>query len=192
LVQSDEILIAEILKGNHAGYEHLVRKYQNKVYPVIYRMVHSQEDALDLTQETFLQAYRQLSQFRNQANFYTWLYRIATNKTLDFLRKEKSRTEKTDKLVNESKGSFSLNSEQSNPEQLYIQRERQELVQEVIKSLPEKYLITLILNHYQQLSYHEIADILQIPLKTVATRIYRARLLLKEKILKGGDEFELL
>ena len=192
MVQSDEILIAEILKGNHAGYEHLVRKYQNKVYPVIYRMVHSQEDALDLTQETFLQAYRQLSQFKNQAKFYTWLYRIATNKTLDFLRKEKSRTEKTDKLVNESKGSFSLNSEQSNPEQLYIQRERQELVQEVIKSLPEKYLITLILNHYQQLSYHEIADILQIPLKTVATRIYRARLLLKEKILKGGDEFELL
>jgi len=188
LVEHAEAIIDEILKGNKGLYEELVREYQKKVFYTVYRMVNSQEDALDLTQETFLQAYKQLGQFNRQAGFYTWLYRIATNKTLDFLRKQKSIVAKQERLMFECETTQGLALGSNNPEEIYLKKEGAKTVQEAINSLPDKYRITLVLHHYDQCSYRQIAEILQLPEKTVATRIYRARLLLKEKLLKGGKE----
>lgn len=191
MIEKDELIVEGILHGNVAQYEILVKKYQNKVYQLIFRMTNSREDSLDLTQETFLQAYRSLPQFNRQSSFYTWLYKVASNKTLDFLRKKKRRSDGDERLLSQSLIEAAVSKNKESPEGLFIQKEQSSALKRVISSMPEKYRLVIILNHYNGLSYREIAEVLGLPEKTVATRIYRARLLLREKLMKGGEKNEL-
>lgn len=185
LIDSDEILAVKAIAGDSKSLENLVTRYQKKIFSFIYRMVFSVEDARDLTQEVFVQVFLSLNQFRGEAKFSTWLYRIASNKSLDFLR----RNQKIEKTIAASKidtlalmGS-SLN--HHNPEQVFIQEEKIRRLRRLIAGLPDKYRLTLILFHYENLTYQQIAEALDLPVKTVATRLYRSKLILKEQL--GGE-----
>ncbi|MBU7007256.1 RNA polymerase sigma factor [Phosphitispora fastidiosa] len=183
----DELLIKKIIAGDSGSFEKLVSRYQKKIFAFVYRMVESREDAGDLTQEVFLQVFRSLNTFRGDAKLNTWLYRIASNKTLDFLRKNK----KTRLVAFDSEdyqGEPSLTcSPEANPEQIVLKEEKMRRLRRLIAGLPDRYRLALVLYHYQELTYQQIAETLDIPVKTVATRLYRAKLILRETLRGDTD-----
>lgn len=180
----DEKLVNKVKNGDISSFEKLVFSYQKKIYSFIFRMVLSVEDARDLTQEVFIQAFRSLDQFRGDSKFSTWIYRIAANKSLDFLRRNKRYkfTVVNDLDVGELSSKYST---KDNPEHTYLREEKIRRIRDIITGLPEKYMVVVILFHYEKLSYQQVADTLDIPVKTVATRLYRAKLILKEAF--GGE-----
>jgi RNA polymerase sigma-70 factor (ECF subfamily) len=187
-VVKDEILVSMAKKGDLEAYEALVQRYQHKVFNIAARMVHNREDALDLTQEIFFQIYIALPGFRGDSIFGTWVYRVASNKCLDFLRKNKAEKEKIHAAIFED--NILAGDSRGSPEELVIRREESRRVLMALESLPRNYRIVIVLHHYQQLSYKDIAEILDRPVRTVATRLYRAKLILKKK-LTGGEYGEL-
>lgn len=184
LIDSDEILVVKATAGDSKSLESLVFRYQKKIFSFIFRMVFSVEDARDLTQEVFIQVFLSLDKFRGEAKFSTWLYRIASNKSLDFLRRDqKMKIIDTSKIDTLALMGPSLNG--NNPEQVFLQEEKIRRLRRLIAGLPDKYRLTLVLFHYENLTYQQIAETLDIPVKTVATRLYRSKLILKEQL--GGE-----
>lgn len=182
---TDELLVHAARNGDLEAYAALVERHQNKIYNLTAKMVENAEDARDLTQEVFLQIYQSLPQFRNQSSFGTWAYRVAANKCLDFLRKKKNREKQ---VILSPDGEDALPGDcREGPEEVAIRRDESRRLKAAIKDLPQTYRIVLVLHHYQQLPYKEIAEILSVPVKTVATRLYRAKLILKEKLAGGGS-----
>lgn len=187
----DELLINKIKAGDLNSFETLVSRYQRKIFSFIYRMVTSEEDARDLSQEVFLQVFRSLDRYRGEAKFSTWLYRVAANKSLDFLRQnKKTRPFEIDRLTAvdiQNAGPVA-----DSPESIYLREEKIRRLRRMISGLPDRYRVILILFHYENLSYREIAELLDIPVKTVATRLYRAKLILKERLKlienSGGEK----
>lgn len=183
---TDDLLVYRVKNGDLQAYEILVERYQHMVYNLACRMVGNEEDARDLAQDTFIVAYRSLPNFKGNSKFSTWLCRIASNKCLDFLRKRKTEGDKIplfdsrEVFISDSRGS---------PEEAAMREDESRKLKKILASLPKDYRIVLILHHYQQLSYKEIAEILDIPVKTVATRLYRAKIILREK-LAGGETGE--
>lgn len=183
---TDELLVYRARDGDLKAYEILIQRYQDKVYNLAARMINNREDARDLAQETFIQIYKSLQHFRGDCNFSTWLYRVASNKCLDFLRRKRPEQVchpafEKDELIADSR---------AGPEEQLIKEEEAYIIRKVLANLPRNYRMVLVLHHYQLLSYKEIARILDLPVKTVATRLYRAKLILKEK-LTGGDSGEM-
>lgn len=186
-MEKDELLVALAQKGDLTAYEALVQRYQHKVFNLASKMVNNREDALDIAQEIFMQIYIALPGFRGESVFSTWVYRVASNKCLDFLRKKKVEKEKP---VTSFEENVLFGDSRDSLEELVIRREESQRVREALDSLPRHYRIVLILHHYQQLRYKEIAEVLNQPVKTVATRLYRAKLILKKKLI-GGESGEL-
>lgn len=186
-MEKDELLVAMAQKGDLTAYEALVHRYQHKVFNLASKMVNNREDALDIAQEIFMQIYLALPGFRGESVFSTWVYRVASNKCLDYLRKKKVEKEKT---VTSFEENIMFGDSRDSPEELVIRREESRKVREALDSLPRHYRIVIILHHYQQLRYKEIAEVLNQPVKTVATRLYRAKLILKKKLI-GGESGEL-
>lgn len=188
----DEVLVQKIKAGDTDSFETLVSRHQRKIFAFIYRMTVSQEDARDLTQEVFIQVFRSLDKFRGDAKFSTWLYRLAANKSLDFLRRNKKavpldlnlRADAVD-LPGRAGLPDRNGAPDNNPEQMYLREEKVRRLRRMIAGLPDRYRVALVLYHYENLSYQQIAEALEVPLKTVATRLYRAKLILKEKL--GGE-----
>ncbi len=179
---TDELLVYRARDGDLKAYEALIRRYQDKTFNLAARMINNREDARDLAQETFIQIYKSLPRFKGDCSFSTWLYRIASNKCLDFLRRRKPEALNhpycnQEELIVDSR---------AGPEEMLIRDEEAHMVREALAGLPRNYRIVLVLHHYQRLSYKEIAEVLNLPLKTVATRLYRARLILRDKLEGGG------
>lgn len=181
---TDELLVHKAKNGDLSAYAALVERHQEKIYNLTARMVENGEDARDLTQEVFLQLYQALPRFRSESSFGTWAYRVAANKCLDFLRRKKTRGKEV--VLSPDAGEALPGNCREGPEEAAIRRDESRRLRVAIKNLPQTYRIVLVLHHYQQLSYKEIAGILNIPVKTVATRLYRAKLILKETLV-GGD-----
>lgn len=186
MLDSEEILVDKAKAGDIKSFELLVSTYQKQIFSFIYRMVLSVEDARDLTQEVFILVFRALDNFRGDAKFSTWLYRIASNKSLDFLRSnQKMKIYHQGGIDNASLTQLAS----ASPEQVYLQEEKLRRLRRMIGGLPDKYRLAIILFHYQNLTYRQIAEALDIPEKTVATRLYRAKLILKEGL--GGESDEM-
>lgn len=185
---NDEYIIRLVLNGQVEAYSELVDRYKNMIYDLCYKYSYDYNEAQDLSQETFIKAYRKLESFRSCSSFSTWLYRIGVNTCIDWTRKNK-RTPSTIS-IDEDQYTERLPSQSPAPEELIVSTERRELVRSVIHDLPEKYRTVIILYNYKNLSCGEISQILGIPIKTVETRLYRAKKMLKEKLLKpcnGGE-----
>lgn len=181
---TDELLVFRAKNGDLKAYEMLIERYQHKVYNLTAKMVKNEEDARDLAQETFIQMYQKLPRFRGDSSFGTWVYRVASNKCLDFLRQKKAEVARIT-LSTFEKEIFPCDNRGS-PEESAIREDESRRLRDALESLPRAYRIVIVLQHYQQLSYKEIAEILDLPVKTVATRLYRAKSILKEK-LTGGE-----
>lgn len=182
----DIALIEEALSGNQASYERLMKKYYQLIYNLVYRMISKKEDVEDLTQEAFIKAFNSLHNFDKQFAFSTWLFKIATNNAIDYLRKKKLYTFSIDKDIesDDSDYKFEIPDHESKPDRHIIDSQLRIILDEAIESLPEKYKEVIVLRHNKEMEYEEIAKMLNLPLGTVKAHIFRGRELLN-KYLKN-------
>lgn len=184
-MKTDEELIEKTLSGDGEAFGTLVASYQDRLYRVALIIVRDAEEARDVVQETFLQAYANLSGFRKSSRFYTWLYRIAFNISVGVLR-QKRRTVPVERLIDETGGEIASRGE--SPQERQQRKESIRILWKAIDRLPLEYRTPIVLREIDGSSYEEIAEILKIPLGTVRSRLYRARLLLKDYITRLGDD----
>lgn len=180
----DEILIKEALGGKEKAFKLLVSRHREAIYHVILKIVHNPEEARDLLQETFMKAFGALSTYKSEYRFTTWLYRIAANSSIDYLRKKKIDSLSLDQPFKTKEGTVGIELPDwtYNPETDLVSRQRMISINEAIESLPKKYREVIVYRHKQDKSYEQIAEILGIPVGTVKARIFRARELLKKKL----------
>ena len=181
---TDKEIIERVKGGEKEAYDLLVLKYQQRVINLISRFVKNHSDALDVSQETFIKAYRALPNFRGESAFYTWLYRIAVNTAKNHLTVQSRKITKSDYDVadiEQIEGSMSL-TEQTTPESLLVKDELQETILKTIENLPEDLKSAIMLREIEGLSYEEIAEVMECPVGTVRSRIFRAREMIDSKI----------
>lgn len=175
----DDHWVVLAVKGNEKAYSELTQKYQKPLYFHVRKMIRNPDFAEDLVQDIFLKAFKSLKNYKNDYAFSTWLYRIATNHTIDYLRKKKLETlsihaDESD----DTHATIQLADEDSFTDEPMIKRERKNKVHEAIDQLPEKYKEVILKRHIEEKSYQEISEEMDIPLGTVKAHIFRARELL--------------
>lgn len=186
---ADEVLVSECRRGNQEAFAALVERYHGRIYSLAYRLLGNPEDASELTQETFCRAYVKLGEFRGDASFSTWLYRIANNLCLDQLRRRQRRPAVS---LDAESGDGSLREVSAGapgPAEVCTRRAMLARLEEVIATLPPDQRATLILRDVQGLSYEEIAQVLQCSLGTVKSRLSRARRSLRDKLSAERELF---
>lgn len=181
---SDYELIQKILAGDGELFSELVSRYKKLIYSVVFNMMHDKEEVTDISQEVFIRIYKALDKYNPEYKFSTWSVKIATNYCLDILRKKKVEQVPIDDISH-------MPNTKDTPESAYLQKEQSRIIKEAIDELPEKYRMPIILFHQNGLSYEEITKILNEPMTIIKNRLYRARLLLKDK-LSGCRKEEVL
>jgi RNA polymerase sigma-70 factor (ECF subfamily) len=179
---TDAALVRQTLAGDSEGFNLLVKRYQRQVYNLCYRMVGNAEDACDLVQETFLRAYGALATFRQDASFLTWLYKIASNLSIDLLRSRRSKGASSLEEEFEEGREPAASDRTVHPEDAAMRGALAEIVQHEVMNLPERYRVVVVMRHLQGLSIDEIAEALRIPNGTVKTHLFRARDMLRGRI----------
>ena len=189
--EQDRILVRQALDGNEKAYKELMEKYRKALTMHIQRMVRKQGEIDDLVQESFIKAFSALPSYSVDYAFSTWLYKIATNHTIDFLRKKKLQTYSIDKPRETKDGEleFELPDATYRPDKHILADQRKQLIQKAIDSLPPKYHRVIVMRHQQELSYDEIARELDLPLGTVKAHIFRARELLNKYLRNKRGSF---
>ena len=181
-------IIRSVLRGNVNDFEKLVTAYEKNVYNIALRMVGDPDDAADMTQETFIKAYRALSSFRGDSKFSSWLYRIASNVCLDFLRSRSRHPQVSLSTVDEDdRATFELPDMRQNPEEQLMKKLGMEAVHRGLEQLPEQQRQILVLRELGGLSYAELAQTLGLEEGTVKSRIFRARKRLCALLLCDGN-----
>ncbi|MDK2855892.1 MAG: polymerase sigma-70 factor, subfamily [Bacillota bacterium] len=185
----DEVLVKECRRGSREAFAVLVERYQAKIYNLTYRLLGNADDAEELTQEAFCRAFAKLGEFRGEAAFSTWLYRIAHNLCLDELRRRQRRP-----VLSLSEHEMRRYLEEvpgENPEaaELCVRRAVLGRLQEVLATLPPDQRTVLVLRDVQDLSYEEIAQIIGCSLGTVKSRLNRARRALRDKLSAERELF---
>ena len=180
----DHRLIAECLRGDTAAFGVLVRRYQERLFNTAYRMVGNAEDAYDVVQEAFLSAYQSLDSFKGDSLFFTWLYRIAVNTAISLKRKQRA-VVSIDAGRNGEQGIEPLDpSELSRPGHALEQAEQERRIQQALSRLSPEHRAVLVMKDMEGQKYELIAEILQVPIGTVRSRLHRARLELRELLEK--------
>ncbi len=176
---TDNDLIRETLAGNPQAFEGLVRRYQSRLLAAMVAVCGAVQEAEDVVQETFLQAYCKLDSFRSESRFYTWLYRIAFNLSVNMRRRKRP------VLASEQRdGGFELEIADlsAGPAEPLEQVERSQLVLAAIQRLPDEFRQVLVLRELEGFCYETIADVLALPIGTVRSRLHRARTQLKDEL----------
>ena len=182
-------IVRRVLEGDVNAFEDLVTEHEKGVYAIAQRMTGNAEDAADMAQETFIKAYNSLSSFRGDSKFSVWLYRIATNVCLDFLR-SRSRKPTVSLSVEDDDGEetqMDIADDSQSPELLLERGLTRDAVRRGLKSLSPEYRQILLLREIQGLSYEEIAEALVLEVGTVKSRIFRARKRLCAFLLEDGN-----
>ncbi|WP_101759616.1 RNA polymerase sigma factor RpoE [Oceanicoccus sp. KOV_DT_Chl] len=175
--QTDQQLVERVQQGDTRAFDLLVLKYQHKIFGLISRYIRDHSEIQDVAQEAFIKAYRALPKFRGDSAFYTWLYRIAINTAKNYLVARNRRPPSTDVDVADAEH-YELESslkDIENPENVLYGEELTLVVDTAIKSLPEDLRTALTLREFDGLSYEDIADVMDCPVGTVRSRIFRAR-----------------
>lgn len=174
--KDDIVLVNECLRGNSQAFEILVDRYQKVIFNLAYRICNDYSDAEDITQSAFIKVYRNLGKYNNRYKFFSWLYRIAINEALNMMKIRKN----TEQL-NDHKTAV-----EPSPESQFQQSETDRLIQNALLSLKSEYRVVIVLKHFQNFSYLDIAHILKISEKKVKSRLYTARQLLGEVLIRRG------
>jgi RNA polymerase sigma-70 factor (ECF subfamily) len=184
----DHRLIAECLRGDPAAFGVLVRRYQDRLYNTVFRLVGNAEDALDVVQEAFLNAYQSLESFKGDSLFFTWLYRIAVNAAISFKRKRRVVIPIDAARGVEPGAPQGVEpadpSELSRPGHALEQEEQERRIQRALSRLSPEHRAVLILKDMEGQKYEAMAEILQVPIGTIRSRLHRARLELRELLEK--------
>ena len=174
---ADQALVARVQGGDSAAFDLLVRKYQHRIAALISRYVHDWSEVQDVAQDTFIRAYRAIGNFRGDAQFYTWLHRIAVNTAKNHLVSH-SRRPPTDDIEVETAEQFESGlrlRENATPERELMRQQLEQTVMRAVERLPEELREAIGMREVEGLSYEEIAQRMQCPIGTVRSRIFRAR-----------------
>lgn len=190
--EEDHALVQQALDGDQAAYARLRDKYWGSLNAMLYRMVRNELDAEDLTQEAFIKAFASLPSFNFQYAFSTWLYKIASNNCIDYLRKRRLKTVSIDEPVRTNKGEMEMqlpDPDIPSPDAPLTSQERTQILQEAIADLPEKYRVVIELRHEKEMEYQDIAEELDLPLGTVKAHLFRARAQLLKRLQGKIEHF---
>ena len=188
----EKLIIEQVLAGDNDAFGQLVELYQGKVYNLALRMCGNPDDAFDLAQESFFRAWRGLAGFQQESAFSTWLFRLTSNVCLDWLRAKKRRPTVSLTSVEEGdeEAQIDVPDPAKGPEELVIAAEDRAALTKAMNELPVEYREILTLRAINDLSYTEISEILKLPEGTVKSRLSRARLALRNKLLQNGNKME--
>lgn len=196
-LKDEQLLVKKIINGKLRAFNELITNYQRLVASIVFRMVPNNHDREEICQEIFIKVYQNLASFQFKSRLSTWIGRIAYNTSINFIRKEKIPTYSDITLIGENKDNImsdypeSIHSSISTPDTLLEKKDQSERLKELINQLPEIYKTVLFLYHIEDLSYKEISEIIGAPEGTVKSHIYRARNLLKEKVVAEHEGEEL-
>ncbi|HLZ13652.1 MAG TPA: sigma-70 family RNA polymerase sigma factor [Candidatus Acidoferrum sp.] len=168
-------LVEEARQGSRASFERLIIRYERAIYNAAYRMVHDPEDAKDVAQNVFLKAFQNLERFDTKHRFFSWIYRIALNESINLCKSRRRFESAEDARV-----------EENTPEKLLRRVELGDGVQAALLSLASEYRAVIVLRHFNDCNYEEMSEILEIPEKTVKSRLFTARALLRNVLTKRG------
>ncbi|GAB1430296.1 RNA polymerase sigma factor RpoE [Ignavibacteria bacterium] len=188
----DAVTVRRILDGDNNAFQALEKKYRRLITSLIRKMIRNDSDVADLVQESFIKAYVGLSSYQPEFPFSAWLYRIASNTCIDFLRKRRVQTISIDAPITADDGDMHIEI----PDTSYLADthiyadERKQLLRQALESLPEKYLRVMKMRHEEELEYQDIADRLEVPIGTVKALIFRARKRMYEALKQYSAHFE--
>jgi RNA polymerase sigma-70 factor (ECF subfamily) len=174
--RSDRELVRECLDGSERAFGDLVDRYQKVVFNVAYRMVNDYDTAEDITQTVFIKGYERLSSFDPKYKFFSWLYKIAVNESLNQINQRKRMTELSPDMVSDDK----------RPDEIVSDTELSRKMGEALMELDPNYRTAIVLRHFRNLSYREMSEILEIPEKTVKSRLFTGRQLLRKVLVARG------
>lgn len=174
--EEDISLVEQALDEDRAAQRELVKRYQGPIFAYIYRWMRNRSDSEDLTQDVFIKMFRALHTYSRKSSFRAWLYRIARNRVIDYLRRKRPSTVDIEE-VEEFEASDACT-----PEDLYNRTNAQERLDSAIASLDPLYREVLLLRHRDELTYEEIVNAVGVPLGTVKARLHRARALLRKRL----------
>ncbi|MDF2158995.1 sigma-70 family RNA polymerase sigma factor [Algoriphagus sp. CAU 1675] len=184
-----DLIDQAVEEKDQQAYATLMKRYKKAVYFMILKMIRDADDAEDLTMEAFAKAFKNLHRFKKDYTFSTWLFRIATNNTIDFIRKKKLKTMSLNNTLSDDSGNsvnIDVEDDDDNPQDVFIKSQRKEMVRVFVDKLPAKYRKLVQLRYFDELSYEEIAQELDKPLGTVKAQLHRSRELLYE--IASGKE----
>ena len=189
-LQDFQLIDQAVKEHDQQAYAMLMDRYKKPVYHMILKMIRNVDDAEDLTIEAFAKAFKNLYKFKKDYTFSTWLFRIATNNAIDFIRKKKLDTTSLNTAYQDDSGSdvtMDVKDNNLNPQEEAIKAQKIELIQLFVTKLPAKYQRLVRLRYFSELSYEEIARELEAPLGTVKAQLHRARELLQELVRDKRD-----
>lgn len=173
---SDRALVKRCLRGDARALATVVEKYQRPLFNAAYRILGNREDAADATQASFLKAFEHLDSYDPKYKFFSWIYRIAVNESINQLKRNRKHQPLAESTVAAGQGPYSSAED----------GDLRHWIQDGLMALSEDYRTVIVLRHYSDFSYREISDILKIPEKTVKSRLYSARQSMKERLLANG------
>jgi len=176
--RDDATLVRRCLEGDRDAFEELVVRYQKPVFNAALRMLHEPADAMDVAQTTFLRAYEHLAKYDPRFKFYSWIYRIAINESLDALAARKPFEEIDDQTADES----------ADPDREILGEQARRALEAALMRMTPELRTVIVLRHFLQLSYEEMGETLQLPSKTVKSRLYSARQLLHGQLIRCGED----
>ena len=175
--ETDVELVTRCSGGDRHAFETLLGRYERQLFGAAYRILHDREDAFDVTQTAFMKAYEHLDRYDPNQSFHTWLYRIAVNAALDLARSRHPQDALSDEITDRRDG----------PEVLAVHEQRDVVIQAALMELKTEYRTVIVLKHLQELSYEEIAQVLECPVKTVKSRLFTARQALRNLLVSRGQ-----
>jgi RNA polymerase sigma-70 factor, ECF subfamily len=183
---SDVELVSTAIGGREDSFEELVRRYQRPIVSYVYRMLGNYDAALDVTQEVFIKVYNSLTRYSSEYKFSTWLYKIAHNASIDYLRRNSHYFQSLEQENADGSFELQIESKRDTPEQEQENKELRSEIEIVVNCLPVVYRELILLRHSQDLSYDEISEITNLPLGTVKNRLFRARDLMRQMFVERG------
>jgi len=186
---NEERLVCELKAGNYSVFREIVELFKNRVFGMAYKFTNNYDEAQDLSQEIFLKIYKEIGGFRFESKFSTWVYRISINTCIDWKRKNTKVKTFSTSIVNDDDKAIELDIRDDNPlpDETCIISENQREVHELVYGLPDKYKTVIIMYHFNNMSYQDISAAINVPERTVETRLYRARRLMKDELIKLNE-----
>jgi RNA polymerase sigma factor (sigma-70 family) len=187
--RSDLILVEEAKKGNEKAFASLMTRYRDSIYFMLLKMVNNPSDAEDLTIEAFGKAFRSIDSYTPRFAFSTWLFMIATNNCIDFIRRKQSSPVPLDQLQDGIDTlTINIQSDLPDPEEVLINDQKIAILRKIVNQLKSPYREIIELRYYKEYSYEEISSELKIPIGTVKAQLYRAKSLLYNIFIKTGNK----
>ncbi len=189
--KKDFLLVDRAIQNNdQKAYAELMKRYRKSVFHLVLKMVRNTDEAEDLTIEAFAKAFKGLHKFNPEYTFSTWLFRIATNNCIDYIRKKRIQTTSINNPMKDNDGdeiTIDVKDHALNPQDETIKQQKIEIMQTIVTRLPAKYQVLIKMRYFQELSYEEIADSLDYPLGTVKAQLHRAKELLFDMVKNRKD-----